>query len=109
MKAIVAAAALVSMVAVPNVLPDAASARERHYRGDGHTYHGRDRNYRYRYRCKRSSGTTGLIAGGAGGALIANALGAGTVGTIAGGVGGALLGKHLDKRHDRAQNRRNGC
>jgi hypothetical protein len=52
-----------------------------------------DRNYRgsnrrYYQDCKRSSGTTGAVAGG---------------------VGGALLGKHLDKKHDRAENRRNGC
>lgn len=59
--------------------------------------------------CRRSSGQTGLIAGGAGGALAGNALGGGLLGTVAGGVGGALLGKHLDKRHDAAQNRRNGC
>jgi hypothetical protein len=76
-----------------------------------HTYHGRNtyHHYHHRYRCKRSSGTTGLIAGGAGGALIGHALGGGTLGTIAGGVGGALLGKHLDQKHDAAQNRRNGC
>jgi Na+/glutamate symporter len=41
--------------------------------------------------------------------LLGHALGGGTLGTVAGGVGGALLGKHLDKRHDAAQNRRNGC
>ena len=51
----------------------------------------------------------GLSALDAGGALVGNALGGGVLGTVAGGVGGALLGKHLDKRHDAAQNRRNGC
>ena len=76
-----------------------------------HVYHGRSHyhHYHHRYRCKRSSGTTGLVAGGAGGALLGHALGGGTLGTVAGGVGGALLGKHLDKKHDAAQNRRNGC
>jgi len=72
----------------------------------------RDRNHHsrtYRQDCKRSSGTTGTIAGGAGGALAGHALGGGTLGTVAGGVGGALLGRHLDKKHDAAQNRRNGC
>ena len=93
-------AALAAAVAVPVAVPAPAMARH-------HYYHGRDG--RYHYRCKRSSGTTGLIAGAAGGALIGNALGGGTLGTIAGGVGGGLLGKHLDKRHDAAQNRRNGC
>jgi len=70
-------------------------------------HHSRERTYRQD--CKRSSGTTGTIAGGAGGALAGHALGGGTLGTVAGGVGGALLGRHLDKRHDAAQNRRNGC
>ena len=74
---------------------------------NGYNYRGRDG--RYHYRCKRSSGTTGLVAGGVGGALIGNALGGGTLGTLAGAGGGALLGRHLDKRHDAAQNRRNGC
>ncbi|MEL4424135.1 hypothetical protein AAEH90_21565, partial [Shewanella algae] len=69
-------------------------------------YRGEDGRY---YRCKRSSGTTGAIAGGVGGAVAGNVLGGGVLGTLAGGVGGALLGKHLDKKHDAAQNRKNGC
>ena len=89
---------IMATLVAPMAIPTAAEARY---------YHGHDRYYRYH--CKRSSGTTGLIAGGAGGALLGNALGGGTLGTIAGGVGGALLGQHLDKRHDAAQNRRNGC
>jgi isoaspartyl peptidase/L-asparaginase-like protein (Ntn-hydrolase superfamily) len=92
----IAALALLSMP----VATTQAVARDHHY-------HGHDRNYRYH--CKKSKGTTGLIAGGAGGALAGHALGGGTLGTVAGGVGGALLGKHLDKKHDAAQNRRNGC
>ena len=97
-------AAMAAVVAMPVAIPAPAMARHHHYDRD---YQGRDG--RYHYRCKRSSGTTGLIAGGAGGALAGNALGGGTLGTIAGGVGGALLRKHLDKKHDAAQNRRNGC
>ncbi|MEG3174698.1 hypothetical protein U1872_00535 [Sphingomonas sp. RB3P16] len=59
--------------------------------------------------CRRSSGTTGLIAGGAGGAVLGSVLGGGTLGTILGAVGGGLLGKSLDQNHDRSQNYRNGC
>jgi hypothetical protein len=95
-------AALALTVVAPEIATTAAMARDHSY-----TYRGRDGRY-YRH-CKRSSGTTGLIAGGAGGALVGNALGGGVLGTVAGGVGGALLGKHLDKKHDAAQNRRNGC
>jgi hypothetical protein len=78
----------------------------RDYR-DGRAYRGRDVTY---YRdCRRSSGNTGLIAGGAGGALIGGALGASPLGIILGAVGGGLLGKHLDKQNDAEQNYRNGC
>jgi len=86
--------------ATPIVVPTAANAAT-------HTYHGRDG--RYHYRCKRSKGTTGLLAGAGGGGLGAAALGAGPVGIAAGVIGGGLLGRHLDKKHDAAQNRRNGC
>lgn len=86
--------------ATPVVMPTAADART-------HTYRGHDG--RYHYRCKRSSGRTGLLAGAGGGGLGAAALGAGPVGIAAGVIGGGLLGRHLDKKHDAAQNRRNGC
>jgi uncharacterized protein YcfJ len=80
----------------------------RGYRGDySRSYRGNDR--RYYQDCRRSSGTTGLIAGGAGGAVLGSVLGGGTLGTILGAVGGGLLGKNLDQNHDRAQNYRNGC
>jgi hypothetical protein len=87
-------------VTVPAALPSPAIAAERVYHGSAHRYH---------YRCKRSSGRTGLIAGAGGGGLGAAALGAGPIGIAAGVVGGGLLGRHLDKKHDAAQNRRNGC
>ncbi|QBM75264.1 hypothetical protein E2E30_05450 [Sphingomonas sp. AAP5] len=74
---------------------------------DGRVYRGyARRNYQD---CRRSSGTTGLIAGGAGGAVLGSVLGGGTLGTILGAVGGGLLGKSLDQKHDRSQNYRNGC
>ena len=80
-------------------LPAAAQTDQRTYQGsDGRTYP-----------CKKSSGTTGTVAGAVGGGLIGHALGGGTVGTIAGAAGGGLLGRHLDKKHDAAQNRKNGC
>lgn len=97
MKTKLTAAAMALMISIPAVMaPASAQTRD--------TYHGRSH-----YRCKRSSGTTGLIAGGVGGGLVGHALGGGTVGTILGAGGGALLGRHLDKKHDAAQNRRNGC
>ncbi|NIJ07718.1 opacity protein-like surface antigen [Sphingomonas vulcanisoli] len=103
MKTKLGIAALIAAVAAPTIVPVAPADAQGYYR----TYNGH-RHY-YRYRCKKSSGTTGLIAGGAGGAVLGSALGGGTAGTLLGGVGGALLGRHLDKKHDAAQNRRNGC
>ncbi len=91
-------AALVAPVAV--TAPVAADPPQ-------HVYHGHGGHYRYH--CKRSSGTTGLLAGAGVGGLGAAALGAGPVGLAAGVIGGGLLGRHIDKKHDAAQNRRNGC
>lgn len=98
MKSKLLTAAVLAAVAAPVAVPSAADAQR--------TYHGRSYHH---YRCKRSSGTTGLVAGAVGGGLIGSALGGGTVGTLVGAGGGALLGRHLDKKHDAAQNRRNGC
>ena len=89
-----------AMLIAPVALPPAVQAQSQYD----------DRRDRRSYNdCKKSSGTTGTVVGGVGGAVAGNALGGGTVGTVAGGVGGALLGRHLDKKHDAAQNRRNGC
>jgi hypothetical protein len=71
------------------------------------TYYGQDG--RYYQDCRRSSGTTGTLAGAGGGGLLAGLLGASPLGIAAGVVGGGLLGRHLDKQHDEAQNERNGC
>lgn len=52
-----------------------------------------------RYYCRRDNGTTGLIIGGAVGALLGRELDGGhdrTVGTILGGAGGALIGRAID-------------
>jgi len=75
----------------------------RGYRGD--RYYGRERNYRNvrrdnRQYCRRSNGTTGLIIGGAAGALLGRELDGGynrTTGTVLGAAGGALLGRSVDR------------
>jgi hypothetical protein len=51
-----------------------------------------------RYYCKKKNGTTGLIIGGAAGALIGRSIagrGDNTLGTILGAAGGALLGREV--------------
>jgi uncharacterized protein YcfJ len=105
-KLILAAMTAASATFVVPITPVAAQSYGDHYRDD-RAYRGEDREYREH--CKKSNGTTGLIAGGAGGALAGHALGGGTLGTVAGAVGGGLLGRHLDKKHDEHQNRENGC
>jgi hypothetical protein len=87
-------------VAAPIAMPAPLSAADHYYKGRHGYYH---------RHCKRSKGTTGLLAGAGGGGLGAAALGAGPVGIAAGVIGGGLLGRHIDKKHDAAQNRRNGC
>jgi len=47
--------------------------------------------------CRRSSGTTGLIAGGATGALVGRGVIGGPVGIVAGAVGGAFAGRAVDR------------
>lgn len=63
---------------------------------DDRVYRGRDG----RYYCKRNDGTTGLIIGGATGALFGNVIDGGhsrTVGTILGAAIGAVIGKQVDQ------------
>ena len=74
-------------------------SRDRYYgepvRRDTRVWRGRDgNNY-----CRKSDGTTGLIIGAAGGALLGREIDGGrnrTLGTILGGAAGALLGKEVD-------------
>lgn len=55
-----------------------------------------------RYYCRKSDGTTGLLIGGAVGALLGREIvgrnGDRTLGAILGAAGGALLGKSLDSK-----------
>ena len=71
---------------------------------DGY-YHGRTwRDSQGRLRCKKRNGTTGLIVGGAAGALAGRAIdtrGERTTGTVLGAAAGALLGRHVDRNRGR--------
>ena len=82
------------------------SRYSRYYDRDGYysgpTWRGRD-GRRY---CRRSNGTTGLIIGGAGGALIGRAIdtrGERTTGTILGAVAGALIGREIQRGRTRCR------
>lgn len=76
------AAAMLATIAT-TVVPETADAR-------------RKTTQTYR-KCRHSSGTAGLIAGGAGGALVGKAVLGGPVGIVAGAVGGAFAGRAIDR------------
>lgn len=59
-----------------------------------------------RWRCKRPNGTTGLIVGAAGGALIGRAIdtrGERATGTILGAAAGALIGREVERSRVRCR------
>ena len=94
------AMALPATFAVPI---DSAQAQRysRYYDSNGYyvgpTWRGRNG----RYYCRRSNGTTGLIVGGAAGALVGRAIDNGhTTGTIVGAVAGALAGRAIERNSD---------
>lgn len=72
--------------------------RRDYYRGPA--WRGRDG----RYYCRKPDGTTGLLIGGAAGALIGRGIaghGDRTLGAILGAAGGALLGREVDRSGSR--------
>ena len=98
MRNIVLALAVTSM-AMPVALA-APAAASTYY--DGKVW--RDSNGRLR--CKRPNGTTGLIVGAAGGALIGRAIdthGERATGTILGAAAGALIGREIDRSRVRCR------
>jgi outer membrane lipoprotein SlyB len=103
-KAIIGLAAVtmtVPALSVPAMADHRDNSRySRYYDGRGNysgpTWRGRDG----RMYCRRSNGTTGLIVGGAAGALIGRELDGGrsrTTGTILGAAVGALLGREVQR------------
>lgn len=75
---------------------DGPQYRERVLTTNDEVYRGSDG----RYYCKRTDGTTGLIIGGAGGAVLGNVLGGRAAGTLIGGALGALLGRQVERSQD---------
>ena len=88
-----------SSLAVPVAVPTAAFAHS--------GYHGKVwRDSQGRLRCKRPNGTTGLIVGAAGGALVGRAIdtrGERATGTILGAAAGALIGREIDRSRVRCR------
>lgn len=112
--------ALMAIAAATLIIPAAPSlASDRDRRGSIYDSQGRykeprriganDRVWRGddgRYYCRRSNGTTGLIIGAAGGALVGRAIdtrGERATGTILGAAAGALLGREIDRSQARCR------
>ena len=77
-------------------LPSAADARPRASYYQGRTWY----DDQGRARCRRSNGTTGLLIGAAGGALVGRAIdtqGNRLGGTVIGAAAGALIGRSIDR------------
>ena len=109
MKKTLLALAAVSL-AVPTVQAEARN-NGRHHASSRH-YYKSSNGVRYwrgndgRYYCRRSNGTTGLIVGAAGGALLGRAVdthGERTTGTVLGAAAGALLGRSVDRNNVRCR------
>ena len=127
-KALIALAAASASLAVP-MSPALADSYRNDYRGERH-YNDHDRRQVYnsrarydqprrvsrddrvrrgrdgRYYCERENGTTGLIIGAAGGALLGREIDGGrerTLGTVLGGAVGALLGREIDRSDDKCR------
>jgi outer membrane lipoprotein SlyB len=61
------------------------------------------RDDRGRLRCRKSNGTTGLVAGGVAGALLGRTIDTGgdrTIGTLGGAAAGALAGRAIERGTD---------
>ena len=83
------AVALPTAAVFPASSAEARRSQYREWRGrDGRTY------------CRKSNGTTGLIVGGVGGALVGRTIdtrGDRTIGTLGGAALGALAGRAVDR------------
>lgn len=87
---VVAAAGLIVPPAAMS-FPTKAEAKKKRYRA--YTYTRNGRTY-----CRHSDGTTGLLVGGVGGAVVGNSIDhGGLLGTALGAVGGALAGRAVDR------------
>jgi hypothetical protein len=88
-----------TLAALPGIAEAHGHGRHRHYYEGERVYH-RHAPHREYYRSCRSGGTTGLIVGGAAGALLGRQIDGGrdrTTGTILGAGAGALLGREIER------------
>jgi len=96
MRKLTMIAAAFAVVATSGVPPLTAPA-DAHYSRYKHRHYKGRTIYATRV-CRRSPGTTGLVAGAVGGAVVGSkVIGGGLVGAAAGAVGGAVAGRAIDR------------
>ncbi|HEX8640608.1 MAG TPA: glycine zipper 2TM domain-containing protein [Allosphingosinicella sp.] len=100
---------ILGLAAVTMAVPALPAPAEAQYRSHGYSRYHNDARAYYgptwrgrdgRLYCRRSNGTTGLIVGGAAGALAGRAIDGGrsrTAGTIIGAALGAVLGREIQR------------
>ena len=93
MRHVMLSLALAGLIAPPLALGVPAEAQAKEKKQRAYTYTRNGRTY-----CRHSDGTTGLIVGGVGGALIGRSIdNGGLLGTAVGAAGGALAGRAIDR------------
>jgi glycine zipper 2TM protein len=96
----------VPAVTAPAMARDNGSRYSRYYDREGNYYGPTWRGNDGRRYCRRSNGTTGLVLGGAAGALVGRAIdtrGERTTGTLLGAAAGALLGREIQRSRSRCR------
>lgn len=96
MRKLMMAVAVAGTTVPATVALEAPAQAQRYYADDGRVYRAAPRSYR----CRRGNGTTGLVVGGAAGALLGRSVDGGvnrSLGTILGAAGGALLGREIQR------------
>lgn len=98
MRKTLSIAAAAALVATSGVSPMMTAPADAHASTRYHTHHYKGRTHYARKYCRRSSGATGLVAGGVGGAVVGSkVIGGGLLGVAAGAVGGAIAGRAVDR------------
>jgi hypothetical protein len=92
MRKLIAATAALALAMPVAMVPTAPAQAQSHYKGKS------SKSRTYYKKCRRSSGTAGLVGGAAVGVLAGPAIiGHGLLGAAVGGVGGALGGRAVDR------------
>jgi uncharacterized protein YcfJ len=95
---------LATAMVLPATTVTAEAKKPRYYQTDNGIQYWRGSDGRYR--CRKGNGTTGLLIGGAAGALAGRAIdtrGERTTGTIVGAAAGALLGREIQRNRKAAR------